>query len=91
VKDERLRWPDGLSWGPDGCLYVTCSALQHVLFRSAAEVRAHAPYQIYRFKPGPVGQPDADAEGGPRQHPGDPRYLSQEAMKMRTTTTTTAA
>jgi hypothetical protein len=57
VKDERLRWPDGLSWGPDGWLYVTCSALQHVLFRSAAEVRAHAPYQIYRFKPGPVGQP----------------------------------
>ena len=57
VKDERLRWPDGLSWGPDGWLYVTCSALQHVLFRSAAEVRAHTPYQIYRFKPGPVGGP----------------------------------
>jgi sugar lactone lactonase YvrE len=57
VKDERLRWPDGLSWGPDGWLYVTCSALQHVLFRSEANVRAHAPYQIYRFKPGPVGKP----------------------------------
>ena len=56
VKDERLRWPDGLSWGPEGWLYVTCSALQDVLFRSAANVRAHAPYQIYRFKPGPVGQ-----------------------------------
>lgn len=57
VKDERLRWPDGLSWGPDGWLYVTCSALQHVLFRPASEIRANAPYQIYRFKPGPVGQP----------------------------------
>jgi sugar lactone lactonase YvrE len=57
VKDERLRWPDGLSWGPDGWLYVTCSALQHVLFRSAREMRAHAPYQIYRFRPGPVGDP----------------------------------
>ena len=57
VKDERLRWPDGLSWGPDGWLYVTCSALQHVLFRPASAVRANAPYQIYRFKPGPVGQP----------------------------------
>ena len=57
VKDERLRWPDGLSWGPDGWLYVTCSALQHVLFRPASSVRANAPYQIYRFKPGPKGQP----------------------------------
>jgi sugar lactone lactonase YvrE len=57
VKDERLRWPDGLSWSQDGYLYVTCSALQHVIFRSAANVRAHAPYQIYRFKPGPMGGP----------------------------------
>jgi sugar lactone lactonase YvrE len=57
VKDERLRWPDGLSFGPEGWLYVTCSALQHVLFRSAASVRAHAPYQIYRFKPGHEGVP----------------------------------
>ena len=38
--------------GPDGWLYVTCSALQDVLFRSAAARREHAPYQIYRFKPG---------------------------------------
>ena len=57
VKDERCRWPDGLSWGPDGWLYVTCSALQDVLFRPSSAVKEHAPYQIYRFKPGPVGQP----------------------------------
>jgi sugar lactone lactonase YvrE len=54
VKDERLRWPDGLAFSDDGYLYVTCSALQHVLFRSAEHIRAHAPYQIYRFKPGLV-------------------------------------
>jgi sugar lactone lactonase YvrE len=52
VKDERLRWPDGLAFDRDGWLYVTCSALQHVLFRSAAHIRENAPYQIYRFKPG---------------------------------------
>jgi sugar lactone lactonase YvrE len=57
VKDERLRWPDGFSFGPNGWLYVTCSSLQHVLFVSGETMRANAPYHIYRFKPGPVGVP----------------------------------
>ncbi len=52
VKDERLRWPDGFSFGPDGWLYVTCSSLQHILFKGRSSRREHAPYQIYRFKPG---------------------------------------
>lgn len=52
LADSRLRWPDGFSFGPDGFLYVTCSALQHVLFGSEADVRNAAPYQIWRFRPG---------------------------------------
>ena len=69
VKDERLRWPDGLGFGPDGSLYVTCSALQHVLFRSAEHIRAHAPYQIYRFKPGLVEFPPPGQEAAPAPGP----------------------
>jgi len=36
---------------------VTCSALHQVILKSADEIRAHAPYQIYRFKPGTTGIP----------------------------------
>jgi sugar lactone lactonase YvrE len=57
LKTQRLRWPDGFSFGPDGWLYVTCSSLQDVIFRSAEHVSAHKPYQIYRFKPGAAGVP----------------------------------
>ena len=57
LKDARLRWPDGFSFGPHGWLYVTCSSLQHVLFVPKSRMRAHAPYQIFRFRPGVKGIP----------------------------------
>ncbi|MFN2425527.1 MAG: SMP-30/gluconolactonase/LRE family protein [Candidatus Binatia bacterium] len=57
LADERLRWPDGFSFGPGGYLYVTCSALGQVLFRSDGEVRRHAPYQVWRFRPGATATP----------------------------------
>jgi sugar lactone lactonase YvrE len=49
---SRLRWPDGFSFGPDGWLYVTCSSLQHVMFRSSGSMAEHAPYHVFRFRPG---------------------------------------
>ncbi len=55
LKDDRLRWPDGFSFGPDGWLYVTCSALHQVILESQFEILGHAPYKIFRFKPGVAG------------------------------------
>lgn len=57
LKDDRLRWPDGFSWGPDGWLYVSCSALHQIIGRPPWTYDDHAPYQIFRFKPGTRGIP----------------------------------
>ena len=53
IKDPRLRWPDGLSFGPSNWLYISDSALQDVMFKSKKFIRSRAPYYIFRFKPGP--------------------------------------
>lgn len=57
VRDNKLRWPDGFSWGPDGWLYVSCSALHQIIGLPPWSVKDHAPYQIYRMKPGGRGTP----------------------------------
>ena len=55
IKDPRLRWPDGLSFGPDNWLYISDSALQDVMFKSKKYIRSKARYFIFRFKPGSRG------------------------------------
>ena len=57
LRTARLRWPDGFSFGPDGWLYVTASALHHVIFMGEDHVRANAPYQIFRLRPGATRTP----------------------------------
>ena len=57
IKDDLLRWPDGFSWGPDGWLYVSCSALHQIIGMPPWTFDDHAPYQIFRFKPGGHGVP----------------------------------
>lgn len=52
VKDKRIRWADGLSFGPDGWLYLADSAIPHLVLQSAAHHAEQAPYYVWRFKPG---------------------------------------
>lgn len=57
LMSPTIRWPDGMSFGPDGWLYFTCSSLHHVIGRGPAHIRRHAPYEIFRFKPGVSAAP----------------------------------
>ena len=50
VQSDRLRWPDGFSFGQDGWLYVTCSSLHQVIGLLPSSIKAHAPYQVFRVK-----------------------------------------
>jgi sugar lactone lactonase YvrE len=62
IRDPRLRWPDGLSFGPCAaaagasaaapaeCLYVTCSALHQVIGRTPGQIRRAGPYQVFRLR-----------------------------------------
>ncbi len=57
IESPMLRWPDGFSFGPDGWLYVTCSALHEVLLKSQSGIKRRAPYHIFRFRPRFDGAP----------------------------------
>ena len=61
LKSASIRWPDGFSWGPDQMLYITCSSLHQVIGLSSEDIRAKAPYQIYRFKPAVIEREDTEA------------------------------
>ena len=54
VRTPRVRWADALSWGPDGWLYLADSAIPDQMLQSRAHIAAHAPYFVYRFRPGSV-------------------------------------
>lgn len=57
--DPRLRWPDGLSFGPGGYLYIADSDLSDQMLRSRGHMEANAPYFVFRLRVGqsaPAGQ-----------------------------------
>jgi sugar lactone lactonase YvrE len=55
VRSNHIRWADGLSFGPDGWLYLSDSAIPEQVLRSKAHITAQGPYYIFRFRPGTVG------------------------------------
>lgn len=57
VRSPRVRWADGLSFGPDGWLYLADSALPEVVMKTRGHIREHGPYHVYRFRPGTTGVP----------------------------------
>ena len=57
LRSPQVRWPDALSFGPDGWLYVADSALADVVLQSHDHIRSRGPYKIYRFQPGTAGIP----------------------------------
>lgn len=57
IRSARIRWPEALSFGPNGWIYVTDSALYDVILQPRDHIRAQGPYKIFRFATGFEGIP----------------------------------
>ena len=57
LSTQRIRWADGLSFGPDGWLYVSDSALKDVIWKSPEHIKSQGPYKIFRLQTGAEGTP----------------------------------
>jgi hypothetical protein len=49
--DERVLWPDGFSYGPDGYFYVTVNQLHRSAVLNAGEETSEPPFLVMRFRP----------------------------------------
>lgn len=50
VTHNKMRWPDGMSFGPDGYVYVADSDIPDMMMKSKDHMKANAPYYIFKFK-----------------------------------------
>lgn len=50
-KTAKVRWADGVTFGPGGWLYVADSAIPDQMLQSKDHIRANRPYYIWRIHP----------------------------------------
>jgi sugar lactone lactonase YvrE len=51
TSDPGLVWPDGISYSPDGYMYVSASQVSAAAMFHGGKAENKTPYLIYRFKP----------------------------------------
>ncbi|MGI9413672.1 MAG: L-dopachrome tautomerase-related protein [Hyphomicrobiales bacterium] len=49
--DDRLAWPDAMSYGPDGMLYIVVNQLHRTALLNAGKSTSKPPFYIVRFRP----------------------------------------
>ncbi|CAN7648797.1 major royal jelly family protein [Bosea sp. LjRoot90] len=49
--NEAMHWPDGVSYSPDGFMYVSAAQLAQAALFNDGKGLNKAPYYIFRFKP----------------------------------------
>jgi len=49
IEDDRLQWPDTMSWGPDG-LYLTTSQIHRMPKNNGGKNLQKGPFAVYRVK-----------------------------------------
>jgi len=48
IADKRLSWPDTMSWGPGGTIYVTASQIQNTpRFNNGKDAHID-PYKLFK-------------------------------------------
>lgn len=49
IKDDRIRWADGLSLSGDGTFYLADSDIPGIMLKSKRHIKENAPYYIFTF------------------------------------------